>query len=284
MKVTVLGTGIMGTGIAHSLLRAGHDVTVWNRTAARARGLADDGAHVAATAGEAVADAQAVLSVLFDADAVLAVLHDAAGAVPPHAVWMQASTVGLDGTARIVEAASRAGLTLVETMLLGTRKPAEDGALTLLTAGDPAALDRVAPVLDAIGAREVRVGGQVGQGTALKLAANAWIATLTAGTAQSMTLARRLGLDPESFLEAITGTAMDVPLAHVKGAAMAKGEFPTSFAVDALAKDLGLIHDAARSAGMNPELAATLHGLFQAASGSGHGDEDIAAVVRAFEA
>jgi len=283
VKVTVLGTGIMGTGITHSLLRAGHDVTVWNRTAERARPLEADGAHVAATSGEAVATAEVVLGVLFDADAVLAVLAECADAVPARAVWLQASTVGVEGTARIADAAARAGVTLVETMLVGTRQPAESGTLTLLTSGDPAVLDRVHPVLDAIGARQVRVGPQVGQATALKLACNAWVAVLTAGTAQSMALAGHLGLDPTTFLEAITGAPIDSAYARIKGTAMAEGAFAPSFAVDALAKDLGLMLDAAHASRMPTTLLDPLLSLFTSVSEAGRGGEDIAAVISRFE-
>src|SRR6185369_2262752 len=98
MRVAVLGTGIMGTGMARSLLRAGHAVTVWNRTAARAEPLEADGATVAGSAADAVAGVEVVVVMLFDTAAVLAVLADAAGAAPD-AIWLQASTIGPDGIA-----------------------------------------------------------------------------------------------------------------------------------------------------------------------------------------
>ena len=110
--VTVLGTGIMGAGMARNLVAAGLDVTVWNRSPDRARPLADAGARTATDAAEAVAGADVVVTMLFDADATAQVMEWALPAVDPGAVWVQTGTVGLDGTARLVELAERYGAAL----------------------------------------------------------------------------------------------------------------------------------------------------------------------------
>ena len=282
MRVTVLGTGTMGAGVAGSLVRAGHRVTVWNRSADRAAPLAEQGATVATEAAEAVAEAEVVLLTLFDTDAVVDVLEAAAGEAPSDAVWVQASTVGVAGTETVVKLAEKYGITLVEAMMLGTKGPAEQGKLTMLAAGPSDLLDRIDPVLDAIGAKTVRAGERVGDGTAVKLAANAWIASITAATAQSLALTRSLGLDPALFLDAIDGTASDSPYAHTKGDAMIAGEFPAQFALDGLRKDIGLIADAAREADVSTVLLDALGRVYADASAAGHGGDDIAAVSTAF--
>jgi 3-hydroxyisobutyrate dehydrogenase len=282
VRVTVLGTGTMGAGVAGSLLREGHDVTVWNRTADRAAPLGERGATVADDPAVAVADAEVVLLTLFDTDAVVDVLEAAAGEAPDGAVWVQASTIGVAGTETIVQLAAKYGITLVEAMMLGTKAPAEQGKLTMLAAGPSDVLDRIDPVLDAIGAKTVRAGEQVGAGTALKLAANAWIASITAATGQSLAVARALGLDPALFLEAIDGGASDSPYAHTKGQSMIAGAFPAQFALDGLRKDIGLITDAARGAGVSTVLLDALGRVYADASAAGHGADDIAAVGTAF--
>lgn len=282
MRVTVLGTGTMGAGVAGSLLREGHDVTVWNRTADRAAPLGERGATVADDPAAAVADAEVVLLTLFDTDAVVDVLEAAAGEAPEGAVWVQASTIGVAGTETVVQLAAKYGVTLVEAMMLGTKGPAEQGKLTMLAAGPADVLDRIDPVLDAIGAKTVRAGDHVGAGTALKLAANAWIASITAATGQSLAVARSLGLDPALFLEAIDGSASDSPYAHTKGESMMAGEFPAQFALDGLRKDIGLIADAARGAGVSTVLLDALARVYADASAAGHGGDDIAAVGTAF--
>jgi len=282
VRVTVLGTGAMGAGVAQSLLREGHDVTVWNRSRERAEPLAEHGATVADDAGSAVAEAEVVLLTLFDVDAVVDVLEQAAGDAPTDAVWVQASTVGVEGSETVVQIAAKYGITLVEAMMLGTKTPAEQGKLTMLAAGPAATLDAIDPVLDAIGAKTVRAGERVGEGTALKLAANAWIASITAATGQSLAIARGLGIDPALFLQAIEGSASDSAYAHTKGASMMAGEFPAQFALDGLRKDIGLITDAARANGVSTTLLDALGRVYADASAAGHGKDDIAAVSTAF--
>ncbi|SOC88763.1 3-hydroxyisobutyrate dehydrogenase [Curtobacterium sp. 314Chir4.1] len=282
MRVSVLGTGTMGAGVAGSLLREGHEVTVWNRSADKAAPLGDRGATVATDPGSAVANAEVVLLTLFDTDAVVDVLESAAGEAPTEAVWVQCSTIGVAGTETVVQLAAKYGITLVEAMMLGTKAPAEQGTLTMLAAGPAAELDRIEPVLDAIGAKTVRAGDQVGAGTALKLAANAWIASITAATGQSLAVAKSLGLDPALFLEAIDGSASDSAYAHTKGTAIIDGSFPAQFALDGLRKDIGLITDAARDTGVSTVLLDALGRVYADASAAGHGGDDIAAVGTAF--
>ncbi|MGG7306059.1 NAD(P)-dependent oxidoreductase [Curtobacterium sp. AB451] len=280
--MSVLGTGAMGAGVAGSLLREGHAVTVWNRSADKAAPLGDRGATVADDPGAAVAEAEVVLLTLFDTDAVVDVLEAAAGEAPTDAVWVQCSTIGVAGTETVVQLAGKYGITLVEAMMLGTKAPAEQGTLTMLAAGPADVLERIDPVLDAIGAKTVRAGDHVGAGTALKLAANAWIASITAATGQSLALARSLGLDPALFLEAIDGSASDSAYAHTKGKSIIDGSFPAQFALDGLRKDIGLITDAARATGVSTVVLDALGRVYADASAAGHGGDDIAAVGTAF--
>lgn len=282
MKAAVLGTGAMGAGMARSLLRGGVEVTVWNRTPERARPLAGDGARVAGSAADAVRDADAVLVALYDAEAVLGVLGDALPASAPDAVWVQSATIGPDASRRAAELAAGAGRTLVEAMLLGTKQPAETGRLTLLTAGDPAVFARIEPLTAAISVRSVWAGPQVGAGTALKLACNAWITSITAASAQSLALAGALGLDPKLFLTAIDGSAADCRYAHAKGEGMLAGAYEPQFALDGALKDIDLIDGAARGAGVDTALLGALRALYGQASEAGHGGDDLGAVYTSF--
>jgi 3-hydroxyisobutyrate dehydrogenase len=279
--VAVLGTGIMGTGMAHSLLREGLTVRAWNRTRAKADPLAADGATVTDTAAEAVTGADTVLLILFDATSVLDVLAAAAGSAPD-AVWLQATTVGVEGAATIAASAARHGLTLLDSPVLGTRAPAEAGNLTVLLSGDAAAAGRAEPVLSAVGARTVRVGAALGDASALKLACNAWVATLTAALGQSLMLTQGLGLDPQLFLDAITGGALDTPYAHAKGKLILADDYPASFAVDSVRKDVNLMLDAATRAGVDRTLLTAVRDAYADTADAGLGDADMAAVATTF--
>ncbi|MGM1061469.1 NAD(P)-dependent oxidoreductase [Saccharothrix sp. Mg75] len=283
MVVVVLGTGLLGAGMARSLLRAGLDVVVWNRSPERARALAADGARVAEDAGEAVTGADVVVTVLFDLSATAEVMVDALPRMRDDAVWVQCGTVGVEGAERLADLAATKGVGYVDAPVLGTRQPAEQGALTVLAAGAADARDAVAPVFEAIGSRTVWVGDHPGDGQRLKLVANSWVLTITAAAAQAVALARGLGLDPAAFLDAIRGGAVDSPYAHAKGGAMIDGTFePPSFGLDGAVKDAALIADALASVGADDRLMRLLQSHY--ASAVGEGDEDMAAVVRAFGA
>jgi len=280
-KVAVLGTGIMGAGMARSLLRAGLDVTVWNRDGRRAAPLASDGAVVAPDPSSAVAGADVVLTMLFDGAAVTEVMTGALPAVDGRAVWVQSSTVGIEATAELASLAGRFGVGFVDAPVLGTRQPAEQGKLTVLAAGPETLRDRVAAVFDAVAARTVWVGERPGDGHRLKLVANAWVLSITAATAQSIALAGGLGLDPARFLDVIAGGPTDSGYAQAKGRTMIAGEFTPAFAVDGAAKDAGLILTALRESDVDDRLMTAVEALFTAAATAGHADDDMAAVIRA---
>ncbi|WP_305785343.1 NAD(P)-dependent oxidoreductase [Symbioplanes lichenis] len=282
LSVAVLGTGIMGTGMTHSLLRAGLDVTVWNRSADKAAPLAADGATVASSPEEAVAGADIVITMLYDADSVAATVTPLLSAWKPGAVWVQSSTVGVEGVARLAALAADAGVDFLDAPVLGTKQPAENGQLVVLASGPSALRARVAPVLDAIGARTQWVSEEPGDGSKLKLVANAWIGVVVNGVAQSVALARGLGLDPAQFLEAVAGGAVDSPYVQAKGKAMIAGDFDPAFALDGVGKDQRLIADAMRAAGTDTTLIEAVIDRVGAASAAGHGDEDMSAVIHAY--
>ncbi|HET7740193.1 MAG TPA: NAD(P)-dependent oxidoreductase [Mycobacterium sp.] len=279
MRIAVLGTGIMGAGMARSLRREGHDVVAWNRTAAKAEPLAKDGIEVAESVTEAVTGADAVITMLFDADATLAIADDLLAALGPDAVWIQSGTVGPDGAHRIALAG---GDRVLDVPVLGTKKPAEEGALVVLASGPQELIDKVQPVLDAIGGRTIVVGPSIGAASALKLACNAWVGLITAGTAQSLAFAQSLGVEPSLFLRAIEGGPVDSAYAQLKGKAMLAGSYDPSFALDGVVKDLSLMVTAANGVDFPAELIETVRAVFERASAQGHGEEDMAAVRYAF--
>lgn len=284
MRVTVLGTGIMGSAMARSLAREGHEVAVWNRTPERARALTAERITPHPTVGEAVGGAEVVLTLLHDADSVLGVTPEIAGSLGPAAVWAQVSTVGPDGMRRIAEAASTVAERLLDAPVLGTRQPAEDGSLVVLVSGPAAARDQAGPAFDAIGARTLSLGDDVGTASSLKLVCNSWVASITAAIAQAVGFAEALDLDPGLFLEAIQGGPTDSGYAQLKGSMMLDRRWDDpSFALDSVLKDVGLMVDAAQAAGCPDELLATVLALFDRASERGYGGADMAAVRAAFD-
>jgi 3-hydroxyisobutyrate dehydrogenase len=280
LSVAVLGTGIMGAPMARNLAGAGLDVRAWNRTAEKARPLAEHGIAVADDVAEAVAGADVALTMLADADATLAVAERALGALDGEAIWLQCGTIGIAGTEHCAEMARRADVTFAEAPVLGTRQPAEQGALVVLAAGPHAALERCESVFEAIGQRTLRVGAGPGAASRLKLVLNAWVLAVTQGTAETIALAEGLDLDPQQVLDALEGGPLDLPYFRVKAAMMTADEFPPAFPLALAAKDAALVADAAREAGVDLLLARTVAERFAQARDAGLGDEDMAAIYR----
>ena len=282
MRVAVLGTGIMGAAIARNLLRAGHDVVVWNRSREKAGSLARAGAEAAETPAEAAARSDVVLTVLTDWTAVEATVSGRDGVLTglrDGAIWLQMSTVGVDAIECALELAEEASVMLVDAPVLGTKEPAEKGELLVLASGPDEALDRCEPIFDAIGRKTLRLG-EVGRGSAFKLVLNTWLIGIVESLAETIGLARVLGFEPELFLETIAGGPLDAGYAQLKGKMIAEDEFPPSFPLRLARKDARLVLQAAEEQGLElPVVEAALRQL-ERAQQLGLGDEDMAAVAR----
>jgi 3-hydroxyisobutyrate dehydrogenase len=280
-KVAVLGTGIMGAPMARHLARSGFDVRAWNRTTEKAEPLADDGAVVCASPTQALEGADFLVTMLADGDAVeAAVTRDDALAKAGSGgdlVWVQSSTVGINGTRRLATLAADAGVGYVDAPVLGTRAPAENGELTVLASGPDPLRDRCQPLFDAYAVKTVWVGDG-DRATRLKLVMNSWVLALNTATAEAMALAAGLELDPKRFLDTIEGGPLDVAYAQLKGTMMIKREFPPAFPVWGALKDAGLIAEAAQLAGVQMPVAEGVRAAMQRTSDGGHADDDMAAV------
>jgi 3-hydroxyisobutyrate dehydrogenase len=280
MRVAVLGTGIMGAPIARNLAKAGHEVRAWNRSPEKAQALAGDGVEPAESIGSAVRGAEAVVLMLADGDAVEKVAREALQAGEDGVVLVQMSTIGPEATARVAELAEEAGVPFVDAPVLGTKKPAEDGKLVVLASGPEAALERVQPLFDAIGAKTLYLG-EAGGGSRLKLVVNTWLLSLTEGLAEAITLAEALGVEPQTFLDAIDGGPVGSPYANVKGKLMIERDFPASFPLELALKDAKLALAAAEEVGLELRALAAVVEQMQKAVEAGHGQADMAATIYA---
>ncbi|MFE5713338.1 NAD(P)-dependent oxidoreductase [Streptomyces sp. NPDC056501] len=226
-KIAFIGLGSMGLPMARRLLDAGHPLTVWNRTAAKADALVADGAVRAATPAEAVRDADVVLTMLADPAAALAVADELIPALRPGTHWIDTSTVGPD-TVRALAARLPEGVTLIDAPVMGSVDRAAAGELIILAGGDTAP---VAAVLDLLGAT-TPCGGP-GTGAALKLVLINAVIGGVALIGEALALAGTLGLPRELALRTLAAG----PLAGAVGRATATGvHFPVALA----AKDVAL--------------------------------------------
>jgi 3-hydroxyisobutyrate dehydrogenase len=278
--VALIGAGsTMGRGIGANL--AGEfQVRAWNRTREKIGDLAGHGGvSVCETAREAAEGADVVLTMLSDGEAVLAASEGADGALAgarKSAIWLQASTIGLEATERCAELAEGAGVVLVDAPVLGTKKPAEEGQLVILGSGPHQARERLQPLFEAIGKRTLWVG-EAGAGSRLKVAVNSWIVSVVEGTAEMLALAEAVGIDPQIALDAVADGPLDLPYMQMKAKAMLERDFTPSFRLSLAAKDAGLALAAAEEAGLELPMLASIRERMAAAAEE-HGDEDLAAV------
>jgi 3-hydroxyisobutyrate dehydrogenase len=277
VTIAVLGTGIMGAAMARNWLAAGEPVTVWNRTRAKAEPLAGAGAKVVDGPGAAVDSADVKVTMLYDTGSVAAAVTAAADRLAPGTLWLQMSTVGPDGAARLGELAAEHRLTYVDAPVTGTRQPAEQGQLGVLASGPADVRERVERVLDPV-AGKVHWLGEAGTGSRMKLVFNTWALTAVAGIADALALADGYGLDAAAFLELIRGGPLDLGYAHVKGELMLRGEYPPSFPVSGALKDARLIVAAGEALGLDMAAVDAARSYLETAATTGHRDHDLAAM------
>jgi 3-hydroxyisobutyrate dehydrogenase len=265
----------MGLGMSRNIQKSDMSVRAWNRSRDKAEPLADDGITVVDSVAEAVDGADVILTILSDGDAVLDVAQQALPAAADGALWLQMSTIGREATDRCIELAEAHDIEFVDAPVLGTKKPAEEGKLTVLASGPESAHEKVDPIFDAVGQRTLWVGA-AGQSTRLKVATNAWIVSVVEGAAETVALAEGMGIDPKLVLEAVGGGPLDMPYLQMKAGMMIERAFPASFRLALAAKDARLAVRAAAEAGIDlPMLAATAERM--AAAAEHHGDEDLSA-------
>jgi 3-hydroxyisobutyrate dehydrogenase len=276
-RVAFLGTGTMGLPMARNLARAGFELRAWNRTLERARPLEREGVMVCEDPRDTAVDCDVLVTMLSD---TVAVLDTAAGVLPslaPDAVWVQMSTIGLQGSAMCEDAAGGAGVQFVDAPVLGTREPAEKGELVVLASGPPEARERLAKLFDAVGKRTLWVG-EAGQGTRAKVVINSWIVGVVGVLAETIALAQSLEVDPQVFFDAVEGGPLDLPYARLKGKLMIEDAFDDpAFRLALARKDSELVLDAAEQGGLELPIAEAVRDRLRRAEEAGHGDEDMAA-------
>ena len=282
--VAVLGTGIMGSGMARNLLAAGMEVRAWNRSREKAEPLAESGATVVNAPAEATEGADFVLTMLADADVTEQVISEdgVLSNLADGGVWLQTATVGAAGSERLAKVAEDRGVPYVDAPVLGTRQPAEQGQLVVLASGPGDMREKCDPIFGAIGAKTLWLG-EAGAGSKLKLVVNNWIVGLLGTLAETISLARATGVDPESFLETIEGGPLGLPYAQMKGQMMIEEDFPTSFSAKLARKDAGLVLEAANAEGLHLALVEAVAARFDQSIGAGHGEEDMAAIFEAIK-
>lgn len=273
MRVGFCGLGIMGSRMAANLVRAGHDVAVWNRTTATAEAwVAEHGGRLARTPAEAADGAQVLITMLVDGEQVAAVLE---GITEPVCVDM--STIGAPAARALAQ-----GRRFVDAPVTGSSPKAQDGTLTIMAGGSDEDVAFVMPLLEAMGAKIVHAG-PVGDGQAIKVITNALGAANAAALAQALVVAAACELDLGAVIEVLPLSAAGSVQAQTKAQLMVDHDYTPMFRLGHMLKDVRLALEQAHEAQV-PFLAAAEAGqLLEAARAQGHADADLAAVIEVVE-
>lgn len=281
MQVGFIGLGHMGSAIAANLLKAGHDVTVYNRTRAKAEALATQGANVASTPGEAskgdavftmLADDKALESVVFDADGILASLKRGA-------IHISSSTISTALSKRLAEAHTRAGQRYIAAPVLGRPDAAAAAKIYIVAAGATDAVKAVTPLFDAIGQRTFVISEQAEAANVVKLSVNFLIATVIESLGETMALTGKAGIDKHDFLDVLTSTLFGAPIYKTYGNLIADEKFsPAGFAAPLGLKDVRLALAAGEELRVPLPIASLLRDRFLTLLANGGDDLDWSAV------
>jgi 3-hydroxyisobutyrate dehydrogenase-like beta-hydroxyacid dehydrogenase len=281
MKIGFIGLGHMGSGMAANLVRAGHDVTVFNRSPEKSRALTELGAHRAHNIADACRHG-VVITMLADDDALASVALADGGIIeslPTGAIHVSMSTISVSLSKDLAVAHERAGQRFIAATVFGRPDLAAAAKLYLVVAGDPVAVEECNPLFDALGQKTYRFGVQPAAANLVKLAGNFLLAAAIEALGEAIALVGKAGIDRQAFVDLLTSTVFPGPAYRTYGGLIAESRFqPAGFAAPLGYKDIRLVLSAAENLGVPMPLGSLLRDRFVRLLAHGGGNLDWAAI------
>ena len=281
MKIGFIGLGRMGSAMAENLLKAGHDVTVFNRSPEKSRPLLDLGAHQASSIAGACTG-EAVITMLADDTAVSNTVLTDDGIVktlPQRAIHISMSTISVALSKELAQAHARAGQRFVAAPVFGRPEAAAAAQLFIVTAGDPAAVGACQPLFDAMGQKTLSIGTEPSAANLVKLSGNFLLASAIEALGEAVALVGKAGIDRHAFVDLLTSTIFPAPAYKTYGNLIADNQFqPARFAAPLGFKDIRLTLAAAESLRVPMPLGSLLHDRFLRLLARGGEDLDWSAI------
>jgi 3-hydroxyisobutyrate dehydrogenase-like beta-hydroxyacid dehydrogenase len=281
MRVAFLGLGIMGRPMAVNLAKAGHQLTVWNRTP----GKHVEGARLATSPAEAARGAEVVWICVSDTRAVESVLFGAEGveaSLTEGMVVVDSSTIAPSATRSFAARVSSRGVAYVDAPVTGSKVGAEGGTLIFIAGGEESVLDRLKPLFDSMGKKTFHMG-ETGKGHAAKLVMNLQIALIYEGFAEALTLGTKLGVDVERLMPLVNASMVRSGVVDYKAPFVMKRDFSPNFPLRLMLKDLRLALDAAKEVRVKLPGLETVEEIYDMAAEDGNADLDYAATLTLLE-
>lgn len=281
-KIGFIGLGLMGKPMAANLLRAGFPLTVWNRTKSKAEDLVRAGAKVAGSPREVGAESDLLITIVSDPPALEEVLFGANGAMDglrSGSLLVDSSTVSPDMAKRVAASCDKKKIDFLDAPVTGGTWGAEKGELVFMVGGQAETLERARPVLEAMGKKFFLLGPN-GAGQTVKLGMNLLLALEVNAFAEALALVTTSGVAAEKLVEVMQSSMGRAPLLDVKAPLMLKGEFPASFPLRLMHKDVRLALELAREHGVTLPAGAAAYGTYSQVKDSSKDDPDFSAVMR----
>jgi 3-hydroxyisobutyrate dehydrogenase len=281
MKITLMGLGAMGSGMAHRLLDARFELTVFNRSPERAKRLQEAGAILAATPREATQNAEIVICIVADNTASRATWLGPDGAlsnVKPGTILIESSTLTPGWVCELAAEAAKRGCDFLDAPVTGSKPQAEAGQLVFLIGGDATVLDRVRPVLKTM-SREIRYFGPTSSGAKVKLLNNLLNGIQVSSFAEMLSLAERMNIDVNAAAEFISNSAPGSPIVKIALQRMTESDFTPNFSVSLMAKDLSYAIAEGVSLSANMPITNAAKKVYEAAIAEGLGAKDFSSVI-----
>ena len=286
MRVAVIGLGSMGMGAAKSLVKAGHAVLGLDPRGTACREILDaGGAEAGADASGFSAPAEAVLVLTVNAAQVRSALFGETGIVrhlSPGTPIMVSATISVADAKALEIAIAEAGHVMLDAPVSGGSVKAAAGEMTVMAAGSPEAFDALAPVLEAVAIKVYRISETIGDGAAVKIIHQLLAGVHIAAGAEAMALAAKAGIPLDTMYDVVTHAAGNSWMFENRMKHVVDGDYTPHSTVDIFVKDLGLVTETGLALKFPLPLATTAYAMFATASGSGHGSEDDAAVIKVF--
>lgn len=283
MKIGFIGLGNMGTPMVKNLVKAGYEVTVYNRNDAKSAALAEEiGISTAATPAELLPEADVIISMLSDDHAVKSVYTGSDGIFSVQRakdlIVMDMSTVAPETSRTLAQEAARNNIAYLDAPVSGSVKPATDGQLMIMVGGPSAAFEKVKPLLLIMG-KSATLLGDHGSGNVAKLAINLFLGVTIQGLSESVVFAAQNGISAEALLPLINESAVGSGITKIKSANIISRDFKPAFALKLLRKDIRLAEDM----GLQSPAGKTLANTLQEAIENGLGEEDMVAIYKQVE-
>jgi 3-hydroxyisobutyrate dehydrogenase-like beta-hydroxyacid dehydrogenase len=284
MKPTVglIGLGLMGKPMANNLLKSGFPLVVWNRTAARAQDLVNEGAKLGESPRETAKLADVLITIVSDPPALEEVLWGANGAMEGlrrGSVYIDSSTISPDLARRAAAACAERGVDFLDAPVTGGDWGAKKGELVFMIGGEAEVLERVKPVLEVLGKKFFLLGPN-GAGQTVKLAMNLILALEVEALAEALALAKSAGVAGERLIEVMQSSMARAGVLDVKAPNMLANEYPPSFPLRLMHKDMGLALELARQKGLDLPAAAASYATYSAVKDASKDDVDYSAIAR----